>query len=70
VKQPGLRAVPIGVYDHPPPLGDPDHINAVQLRHGGSLPDPIGDAGIQALEQTTRLNDWLNRRAQDIIDAL
>ena len=66
MKQPGVRALPIGVYSYPPPEIPGGQLKAVQLTGPNSLNDPV----IRAFEQTTRLNDWINRRAQSIIDAI
>lgn len=69
-KQTGFPPVPIGVYDHPPGDEVPSTIKSVQLTWPGQQLGVIDGAGLRAAQQTTRLNDWLHRRARDLLELL
>jgi hypothetical protein len=69
-KQTGFAPVPIGVYDHPPDTEVPSTVKAIQITWPGQQVGVIDGAGLRALVQTTRLNDWLHRRIADLIDLL
>jgi hypothetical protein len=42
----------------------------VQLKHAGQETDVLYDATLTALRETTQLNDWLHRRAHQLLEGL